>query len=83
MLIIAKTVKGKEFMYSIKSARKVSKASAEKILAIVNAHKEILGAKEDEIFHIYEIDEYDTAYAYAQYQSFTIRNGIVTARNYF
>ena len=82
MLIIAKTVKGKEFMYSIKSARKVSKASAEKILAIVNAHKEILGANENEIFHIYEIDKYSAAYPFAMNQSFTIRNGIVTARNF-
>ena len=82
MKIIAKTVKGKEFLYNPKTARKVSARSAEKILDAVNAHKSMLGAAENEIFHIYDIDKYDTAYEYAQKQAFIIRNGYVYAKNY-
>ena len=82
MKIIAKTVIEKEYMYSVKTARKVSSRSAEIILKVVNEHKAILGANENEIFHIYDIDEYDTAYFYAQRQAFTIRNGIVKAISY-
>lgn len=83
MKIIAKTIIGNEFLYSAKSARKVSAKSAEKILSVVNEHKSLLGLKENEIFHIYDVNEYDDAFYYAQKQSFIIRNGIVSAKNYF
>lgn len=82
MKIIAKTIQGKEFMYKPPTARKVSARSAEVILKVVNEHKAILGAAENEIFHIYDIDEYDTAYFYASRQAFLIRNGVVTAISY-
>ena len=82
MKIIAKTIKGKEFMYYPKTARKVSERSAETILKAVNQHKFLLDTKENEIWHIYEIDKYDQAYIFAQYQAFTIRKGIVKAVNY-
>lgn len=78
MKVIAKTHPGREFAYITRSARKVSERSAEKILAIVNACKWDL--KDGEIWHLYDVDKYDTGYDYAQYQSFTIRNGVVTAR---
>ena len=82
MKIIAKTIIGKEFMYNARTARRVSDKSADKICAIVNQHKAILGAGENEIFRVYEIDRYCAAYDYAMIQSFTIRNGVVTARNH-
>lgn len=82
MLVIAKSIKGKEFLYNPKSARKVSKASAEKICKIVNEYKFLLGSNENEVWHIHEVFECDAAYNYAQFQSFTIRNGIVTARSW-
>ena len=82
MFIIAKAVKGAEYAYNPKSARKVSKKSANQICEIVNKYKFLLGTKDNEIWHVYEIDKYSLAYDFAQYQSFTIRNGIVTARNY-
>ena len=82
MLIIAKSVKGAEFLYDATSARKVSKASAEKICKIVNEHKYLLGADESTCWSIHEVYPLDRAYEYAQYQTFTIRNGVVTARNY-
>jgi hypothetical protein len=80
MKIIAKTIKGHEYMYDPRTARKVSNKNADLICKIVNEHKTILGAKENEVFHVYTIDEYSKAWDYAQYQSFTIRNGVVTAR---
>ena len=82
MKIIAKTIEGKEFIYSATSARKVSERSANKICDIVNQYKFLLDTSKNEKWFIYEIDKYDIAYDYAQVQSFTIRNGIVTARNY-
>ena len=80
MTILAKTRAGKEFLYNAASARKVSKASAQKICDIVNENGFLL--KDGELWHIYNIDKYDTAYNYANFQSFTIRKGIVTARAY-
>lgn len=80
MLVIAKSVKGKEFLYKADTARKVSKASAEKICEIVNDMKWRL--EENEVWHIHEVDQYDDAYFYAERQAFTIRNGVVTARCY-
>ena len=82
MKIIAKTIPGKEFMYNPKTARKVSAKSAKIILDIVNEYKFLIEDSSKEIWHIYDIDEYDTAYFYANRQAFTIRNGIVTAKVY-
>lgn len=79
MKIIAKAIKGQEFLYNARSARKVSARSADKICAIVNEHKFLLGSADNEVWHVYDVDQYDQAYDYAQYQTFTIRNGIVTA----
>ena len=79
MKVIAKTRKGAEFMYNPRTARKVSERSAETILKVVNDHRFRL-ASDSEIWHIYDVDRYDAAYEYAQFQSFTIRNGVVKAR---
>lgn len=81
MTIIAKTKIGKEYLYIPRTARKVSKKSAQIICDIVNKYKYLLDTKPDECWHVYEIDEYSPAFDFAQYQSFTMRNGIVTARN--
>ena len=80
MKILAKTVQGREYMYSARSARKVSARSAQYILNVVNKAGFLLDREKGEIWHIYDIDEYDTAYDYALFQSFTVRKGIVTAR---
>ena len=78
MLVIAKSVKGKEFLYDAASARKVSKASAEKILAVVNEKGWRLAP--GQVWAIHDVGPYDNAYYYAERQSFAIRNGLVTAR---
>ena len=80
MLVIAKSIKGKEFLYRANTARKVSKASAEKILNVLNEMAWRL--EKDEVWAIHEVDSYDNAYYYAQKQAFTIRKGIVSARCY-
>lgn len=75
MLILAKSCKGSEFLYSAKSAHAVSKASAAKIRDIVNQYKYKLS--ENEVWHIHEVSYYDDASFYAERQKFTIRKGIV------
>lgn len=77
MIILAKTMPGKEFLYSVQSAHKVSEASAKKILQVVNDFRFTL--EENETWHIYHIDEYDPAFTIAQRQAFIIRKGIVKA----
>lgn len=73
MKIIAKSVKGQEFLYSAKSAHKVSEASAKIICNSLNSARYDL--KEHEVWFIHDVDKYDTAYEYAMFQSFTRRNG--------
>lgn len=80
MLVLAKSVKGKEYFYNPRSAHRVSARSAETIRDICNEYKFQLN--DNETWHIHEIDKYDTAYNYAEFQQFTIRNGIVTAKTY-
>ena len=77
MKVIAKSVKGHEFLYNAKSARKVSERSAEKILKVLNDVRWDL--KDNEVWHIHDVDKYDTAFDYAQFQSFKIRKGVVKA----
>lgn len=80
MKVLAVSVAGHEYLYKASTARKVSERSAEKICAICNEVKWRLN--DGECWYIHEVDQYDTAYDYAMMQAFTIRNGIVTARNY-
>lgn len=75
MKVLAISVFGHEYMYKARTARKVSERSAEKICSICNDVKYQL--KPGECWHIHDVDKYDTAYNYAMYQAFTIRNGIV------
>ena len=74
MFVLAKTIKGKEFIYSVSSARKVSKASKDIICKIANENKYLLN--DNECWHIYDVDSYDNAY-YTN-KAFKIRKGIVT-----
>lgn len=80
MIILAKTLKGQEFVYNPKTAMQVSKASATKICEIVNSCKFRIKPEKGETWHVYEIDKYSFAFDYAQFQRFTIRKGIVKAR---
>lgn len=82
MIILAISPKDKHFIYDATTARKVSKKSADTILKIVNEYEFLLSCHPGCEWYKYEVNEYDSGYHYAQFQSFTIRNGIVTARNF-
>lgn len=77
MLVLAMSKKDKEYLYIARTARQVSKASAQKICDIANENNFLFSCYPGYIWHIHEIDKYDTAFNYAQNQKFTIRNGIV------
>lgn len=69
MYIISKTIKGKEFMYSTKhSILCKSKKQADELATFLNNHNdttsEVFKLKENEIWHIYQIDKYSTPPAY-------------------
>ena len=80
MLVVAKSVKGKEFLYSSKSCHSVSKASAKKICKILNENNYQL--EDNQTWFIHEIDSYSNGAIFAEQQKFMIRKGIVT-RKYF
>ena len=77
MLVLAMSKAGQEYIYKPNTARQVSKASAKKICDIVNEYKFLFTCHPGYVWHIHEVDKYDSAYDYAQYQKFTIRKGIV------
>ena len=80
MTVLARAKVGSEYMYTVNSVHKVPKASARKIMDILNDVRWNL--KDGEIWHIYEIDEYDSVYIYAETQRFSIRKGIVKRISY-
>lgn len=68
MLVLAKSVKGQEFLYSAPSAHAVAKKSAEQICSTLNEIR--YGLKDNEVWYIHDVSEYDTAFDYAQFQKF-------------
>jgi len=79
MTILAKAIKGQEFLYSAKSAHKVNKKNAGGIAECLNNCGFML--KDDEVWHVFEVDEYENAYLYAETQSFYIsKNGALKRR---
>jgi len=75
MVVIAKSVLGREFMYNAKSAHKAPKASAQMICDALN--REMWQLKTGEVWFVHEVDKYDSAYEYAQWQSFHARKGTI------
>ena len=71
--MIAKAVKGKEFLYSRESAHAVSERSANAICNALNtcAYK----LKDGEVWHVYDCGWYERECTGAGYQKFTRRNG--------
>lgn len=74
MVVIAKTVIGKEYMHSIRDMYEVPKRSAEKIRAIMNREKWNL--KDNETWHIYNETLYEPN------GRLSIREGVVKLRKY-
>ncbi len=73
MKVIAISVKGHEFLYSLNSVHRVSDKNAKRICDCLNRNSFRL--KENEVWHIHDVDKYDSAYDVAQFQKFQIRNG--------
>ena len=69
MKIVAITTEGQEFLFKVKTAHKVSNAGAEKICKILNRIRYQLNAPVEK-WWVYEIDQYDMAYGYAEMQNF-------------
>lgn len=71
MIIIAKSVKGSEFLYSARSAHAVNQRKAAKIVGILNDVRYQL--KDGEVWHMHDIDQYDTAFLCAECQRFVLK----------
>lgn len=64
MVIFAKTLKGKEFLYSSKTAVLCkNREQAQQVAEFLNSHNDgnqgDFKLKDGEVFHVYEIDKYD------------------------
>lgn len=68
MVIVAKAILGKEYLYNASSAHEVSKNSAQLICASLNSARYNLAEKE--IWKVMEVDKYDLAYDYGHLQYF-------------
>lgn len=77
MLVLAKSLKGRDFYYSPRSAHRVSKRSAKTIAGILNENLNVVDNFE---WTTHEVGNLSEAYAWAESQSFVIRKGIVTER---
>ena len=71
--VIAKTREGSEFIYSAKSAHGVAKAKADEVCTVLNNLRWKLS--DGEVWHIYTVDEYDTAYYVADNKRFIYHRG--------
>ncbi len=74
MIVIAKTIKRKEFFHSIREMYEVPKSSASKICDAMNDVRFRL--KEGEAWHIYD------EYTYEPQGRLSIRKGVVKLKNY-
>ena len=80
MKILAKALKGREFMYDYTTAHSVSARSAKAICDILNEYKYDLNS-ERQVWHIYDIDEWEfSTIEYAKNQKFYIYRGRVTRK---
>lgn len=77
MLVLAKSLKGRDFYYNPRSAHRVSKRSAKTIADILNAKVNVVDNFEWTTHEVYNLSE---AYAWAESQSFAIRKGIVSEK---
>lgn len=83
MIVLAKAVKGKEFLYTASSCHEVSKASADMICDALN--KANYNLKEGEVWYKYtNFCRYSSGWEYATGQKFTKYKGkIREVRNYY
>ena len=77
MLVLAKSLKGRNLYYSPRSAHRVSKRSAKTIAGILNEKVNVVDNFE---WTTHEVGFLSEAYAWAESQSFVIRKGIVSEK---
>ena len=71
MTIVAKSLRGHEFMYNPRSAHAVAERKAKAICDELNKLKYLLN-NDNEVWYVHEVDQYDIApFEYAQDQRFT------------
>lgn len=77
MTVVARAIKGHEFMYSAASAHRVAEKKAQTIADALNmAH---YGITPEQVWFVYDVGPYDNAYAYGEMQGFQQRkNGTIT-----
>lgn len=76
MKVLAISAKGHEYLYKSETAHRVSERSA---TAIMNRLNEIgHHLKENEVWCIHDVAEWENAGLYAQDMRFTIRNGSIS-----
>ena len=76
MIVIAITIKGQEFIYNASTAHKVNEKKADIAIKALNEAGYKIDKNAGEIWHKYNVDKYDRAYDYAQFQRFTVGNKI-------
>lgn len=72
MMVVARAIAGKEFMYMPASAHKVNARKANAICKALNECAYML--KPGQTWHVYDVCEYDLAHDYAECQMFTMSN---------
>ena len=68
MEIVAKAIKGAEYMYTPRSAHQVRGISAKKMCKFLN--DQVFDLNQDEVWHVFDVGPYDNAYAYGSIQWF-------------
>ena len=71
MIIVARAVKGKEFLYSAASAHRVTEKKAQTIADALNRAQ--YGITPEQVWHVFDVGMYDNAYAYGEMQGFQMR----------
>ena len=71
MIVVARAMKGKEFLYSAASAHRVAEKKAQIICEILNRAE--YGITPEQVWHPFDVGPYDNAYAYGSGQEFQLR----------
>lgn len=78
--IIAKTIKGSEYVYSRINCFSVSKQSCNLICKALN--DVFYNLKDNEQWKIYTVSDFDFSYTHAVFQRLTYRKGRILIQNY-
>ena len=71
MKVVARSVKGREFLYSAASAHKVAPKKAQMIADALNHAG--CGITPEQVWFVHDVGMYDNAYAYGEVQEFQMR----------